>query len=132
MADTIDRRTLIGAFAAATAILVAPDSGWAMPPASLEARLAALAASEPRSAHAIGRAYLATHPTPGTLRDIHAALCARLRLDSASRGPDNHALADRIDAAIRADFAHGDTVTLSGWVMSKTELQLCALAALGC
>lgn len=34
-----------------------------------------------------------------------------------------------LDAAVRRDFARGDTVSLEGWVLSRTEAEVCAVAA---
>lgn len=32
--------------------------------------------------------------------------------------------------AIRSDFEHGDTISVKGWILSRTEAQLCAIVAL--
>lgn len=31
--------------------------------------------------------------------------------------------------AVRRDFGNADTVTVRGWILSRTEAELCALAA---
>lgn len=82
------------------------------------------------SAHEIGPAYLRSLPptTPNVLADAIA-----LGL------PGGHAvLATARDTELRAllaerssmDFSEGRTVQLRGWVLSETEVRLCALAAL--
>ncbi len=35
-----------------------------------------------------------------------------------------------LQASVRADFAQGRCATVGGWVLTRTELELCALAAL--
>jgi hypothetical protein len=40
----------------------------------------------------------------------------------------HHFIAERI----RVDFSENNTVCLEGWILSKTEARLCALAALRC
>lgn len=39
------------------------------------------------------------------------------------------ALAAQSAAGCRADFAHGDTVSMQGWILPLTALQLCGIAA---
>lgn len=55
----------------------------------------------------------------------------RLRLAHGPLDPDfSLPLAGRIGASVRADFAAGRTLTLDGWVLSRTEAELCARLAL--
>jgi len=65
----------------------------------------------------------------------HASLIAvgRLRLALGPLDPafDLAGVGD-VGAAIRADFASGLTVLLDGWVLSRTEAELCARVALRC
>ena len=64
--------------------------------------------------HAIGAALRAAHPGC-TTADCHT----RAALPDLARLP----------AASTADFARGDTVTVDGWVLSRTEAWLCATLA---
>lgn len=129
MAETLDRRALIAAFLAASALTVPAGRAFAMPAPGLETRLARLGAADRGSARRVGKAYLATGPQERDVGEIHKALARRLGADAASL--DDQALAARVDHAVSDDFARYQTVELHGWVMSKTELQLCALVALG-
>ena len=119
MADLVDRRSLIGGFLAVSALLSAGPAGAAP---ALQRRLAALSASAPEAARRIGRAYLAAEPGNASLAHIHRILAARLGTDADAL--DDNALAERVDRVIRDDFARHDSVTLAGWVLSKTEVQL--------
>lgn len=130
MAETLDRRALIAAFLAASALTVRPGRALAMTAPALETRLARLGAAERGSARRVGQAYLATGPDARDVPAIQAALARRLGADAARL--DDRALAERVDRAVSDDFARYDTVELHGWVMATTELQLCALVALGC
>lgn len=71
------------------------------------------------SAQRLGRAYLRCCPEeaePGVLR-------RRLGLDRAAPAQD-------WSVAMAADFKAGRTVLVDGWVLSRTEARLCALALL--
>ncbi len=85
------------------------------------ARLAALA-GPPESARAVGAEYLRSTPEE---RDP-ALLAQRLASGLAPGAPLRPQLARRI----RADFEQERVVSLRGWVVSRTEARLCALAAL--
>lgn len=56
---------------------------------------------------------------------LEAALHRRLGYVSGAAVPP------ALKARIRTDFAVGDTVMASGWVLSRTEVMLCCLAARG-
>ncbi|HEX2106088.1 MAG TPA: hypothetical protein VHF51_20740, partial [Solirubrobacteraceae bacterium] len=94
-----------------------------------EARLCALAARD--SARRLGRQAAAALPGTVAAPDLAAAV-----LDSLPGGPRRAAalgddemrrlVADRV----RADFEEEETVNVCGWVLSRTEARLCALAAL--
>ena len=76
------------------------------------------------SAAHIGRAYLAKHEDE---RDVDVLRAHLGDLVSQSGGDG---LAERAGARIREDFATGRTVQVDGWLLSRTEARLCALAAL--
>jgi hypothetical protein len=105
---------------------------WLAPAARHQQGVALLAAfSRPESAAAVGRAYLSGHPADADEIRLAADLADALR----SRGCDpltapparlRAAIADQI----RADFASGQVVSVEGWVLSRSEARLCALAAL--
>lgn len=70
------------------------------------------------------------YPTP---RSLVQALVSRL---SEFLGGDLHPACDTgqlqwaFQQAVQADFAQGRCVSVSGWVLARTEVELCALAAL--
>jgi hypothetical protein len=109
--------------------------GSRLPPAWLRAaaadavaRLKALA-GPPRSARALGLAYLARRP-----EEASASLLAELVLQSLGlTAADLAAVDDRrlralLVERIRDDFAAARTATAGGWILSRTEARLMALA----
>ena len=73
------------------------------------------------AARSLGRLYIAQNRDPAG-----AASLLRLALGSAPSGNLRPAI-----ARLRArDFAAGDTAVLDGWIFSRTEARLLALAAL--
>jgi hypothetical protein len=107
-------------------LLAAVPRAWPAPP--LAARLAALF-SAPESAAILGRAYLAEAPAEAD----PDGLVARILPESSARelaALDGERLRALVAERQRGDFAAGRTFVLDGWVLSRTELRLCALAAL--
>lgn len=51
-----------------------------------------------------------------------------LRAQGWSGGNDPAELRQRLNAAVRADYRNGETVTVAGWQLAKTQAELCALA----
>jgi hypothetical protein len=81
------------------------------------------------AAPVIGRAYLAEIDV---CRDVLLGwLIADLALDAMTAYElDARALTARLRTRIGHDFANGRVVRLRGWLLSETELRVCALAAL--
>jgi hypothetical protein len=88
--------------------------------------------TSPSSAQVIGREYLVTHPEEQSIQrlmesivpsaaDIDAAVDGRLLRVSVHR---------YIHSRILSDFEVGDVIQLQGWILSVTEVRLCALIAL--
>lgn len=85
------------------------------------------------SAGVIGTAYLQAYPAMGTSRALEMALRKRIR--TLPERMSSHRLRQDLVArhlleAVRADFSTGRTISLDGWVLSETEVQLCGLYAL--
>lgn len=78
------------------------------------------------SAARVGVAYLAGHDGEHDTGHLVAALNRGLD----DRSPERPRLRAALDRRIRADFAESETVRVQGWVLSRTEARLCALAAL--
>lgn len=81
--------------------------------------------TDPRSAQAIGAAYLRTI-------DGAEVPSERMRRAILGDGPtaDAAELKRAIAVQIRRDFAEGAIVMVDGWMLSRTEARLCGLAAL--
>lgn len=69
------------------------------------------------SAAAVGRRYLETLPRDNDRAALRAELIPLLEHDGLAR------IRER-------EFAAGETVILGGWVLTRTEARICALAAL--
>ena len=80
--------------------------------------------TDPASAAAIGAAYLRKHPDQAS-RDV------LLRFLALPDQPLTAAqITGEIESRIRSDFACQRTVVLERWLLSRTELAVCALIAL--
>ena len=86
---------------------------------------------KPGSAYMIGLAYLGSLPPDARTADhlTNAIVCAADCDTGTMRSTE--ALRKQISIRVRKDFAEGAVVIVAGWVLSETEAQLYALAALG-
>jgi hypothetical protein len=85
------------------------------------------------SARVIGEAYLAATPTEadaGTLVEAIYAGLERGASDVARGAPNPEKLRRALLDRVRRDFEEGATVSLEGWIVSRTEARLCGLAKL--
>jgi hypothetical protein len=85
----------------------------------------------PHSAAAIGRTYLRQYPAEAAPQRLASEIardldCLGCRLPRAEEAHLRSAVRERI----RRDFAEGVVVNVDGWVLSRTEARLCAIAAL--
>ncbi|HEV2547906.1 MAG TPA: hypothetical protein VGU20_11250, partial [Stellaceae bacterium] len=94
-------------------------------------RMAPGPAENSRAAARIGRAYL--REVGRTLDPVRLSqeLALRLGLAEPIFSIDEALMRASIEAAVREDFAHNDTHNVGGWVLARTELEFCALVALG-
>ena len=137
-ASSVSRRGFVAATIAAAALPLLSSVPWlarasdtfSTPRARLSAQLAEILAAR-SSAAVVGLAYLDVCPAerhPDLLGDLIAADLDIGGLPLQSVG------AERIRALageqVQRDFALGRTVEIDGWVLSRTEARLCALAAL--
>lgn len=86
--------------------------------------------SDPSTIEALGKAYLEMAPqenTPATLID-HLLLDARNKPIPAPT--DSLELKEFLQQKVQSDFESGNTVIVSGWVLSLTEARQCALFSL--
>jgi len=85
-----------------------------------------------QSAARLGRAYLDTQPE---YRQCHALL-ADIEQTLQNRGASTPSTADAEQTAstlqdlLRKEYAHGEVISVAGWVLSKTEARLYALVAM--
>ncbi len=87
--------------------------------------------SERASANMIGRQYLRDAPEEADISILVDSLCRHqsgaylqfLRADSAT-------VRQMILNQQREDFGQGRTLSVEGWILSETEIRLCALSAL--
>jgi len=121
MAKQIARRMLLRVLGlAGLTLALDPRAAEAIPARARVTRLTGLLA-DAASARQVGQAYLQQAPGEADRERLTAELIARFNDD-----PSREALT----ACCRADLADGRTVTVNGWVLSQTEVRLCALAAL--
>jgi hypothetical protein len=73
----------------------------------------------------IGSAYLAAFPG-----EAHRTDLIRPLLKGSSGAHDYARLPKHIDDNIRDDFATGNTVTIRGWILARTEARQCAIYSL--
>jgi hypothetical protein len=115
----------------AAVTLGVPARLWAASAPGTRAALRLRALARPAaSARAVGLAYLAQ--VPGEARPV---LLTRLVLEALALGEaeaaslGEKALRARIKARIAADFAEGRTVSVEGWLLSRSEVRFYALQA---
>ena len=121
----------ISAFATFAATLrVAP--AWARPVGDIDYLLIEAAVNsirDTKSANVIWRAFQATYPRQGK-NDVLPALRQSLRdLGEEHVYQSLSSLVTSLKRAIRSDFAEGRVLELNGWILSPTEVRLCALAS---
>ena len=129
----LSRRSINALIAGAAAW---PYSGAALPTnqnqstASIKRMLVSIF-ENPRSAYGIGSVYLDSLPPDARAADrlANAIVCAAGCDTGTMRSTE--ALRKQISIRVRKDFAEGAVVIVAGWVLSETEAQLYALAAIG-
>lgn len=124
----MDRRRFLALGGISAAALTVPAAvGWPRPPSPPEnlARPDLLSMLDDRNqVRELGRRYRSMVPEEDGREPLAKALKGELRPGS-STGREA-----RLEEKIRADFAAGRTVTLKGWVLSRTEARQCALFSL--
>ena len=123
------RRLALSSLGASALSLLIGSVSWgrARNTGELSAVLGALM-YHPDTARALGQLYRRQHPeedNPALLTRL--ALSGLAPLGAGTQHPAAAELASRLEARVRDDFAHGLTVQLDGWILSRTEARLCAL-----
>ena len=129
---SINRRKLLISTAglAAAGAIGTPFLRWeyARRKTRLGIRLAESLGESP-GARQLGAAYLVRYPDEADIETLVSALVADMK--AAPLLADSPRLWQLLQRRVRADFRQGRLVRLDGWVLSQTELRLCALAELG-
>jgi hypothetical protein len=130
----LGRREFLSGVAALAAAGLAAAGGVSLPACAgadpLEGALRAFFA-DPAAARAVGAEVIALEkvaPRAGTV--VERLARGRGEALRALAASDAGALADALREQHRADFVEGRVVVVRGWVLSETESQLLALAAL--
>lgn len=135
--DSTDRRYVLRALIAASMVLVTPKWAVADPTKSRNTQrtqfqvLWALAAELGRadSIDVLAADFLARFPNRANVDTLTKALLEWLRSTNASSQLDSlDAMRDGLARSVRADFIAGRIVSIDGWQLSSTELELCALS----
>jgi hypothetical protein len=87
--------------------------------------------SQKESVERIGTEYLQAHPQMATSRALMISIESKLhhRDWTGARALDADQVARRLREAIKEDFSESRTVSIGGWLLSETEVQLCGLYA---
>jgi hypothetical protein len=94
---------------------------------TLSARLEA-ALPNAASARALGNAYLAGHPEEADAAALARRVTALLAPYARQTATDRE-LSDTLARLRASDFRRGDIVDLDGWMLSRSEVTVCALVA---
>jgi hypothetical protein len=81
-----------------------------------------------RSAAALGESWIDHRRGRTQPARLAEHLAGVLREQGWSGANDPAELRQRFNAAVRADYQNGETVTVAGWQLAKTQAELCALA----
>jgi hypothetical protein len=120
----LDRRDLLMALASGTVFAATPLGTLAASSRQDWAGVLSDLLPHVDSARAVGRAYLDGNPG-----DFDPQAVVNILFSGQDR-VETQRLRRAVAARIRADFAGGRTVALHGWVLSRTEVELCALVAM--
>ncbi|HVY99412.1 MAG TPA: hypothetical protein VHA35_07930 [Dongiaceae bacterium] len=122
----IVRRTLIAGLAASCALAGIRHPASADTPDLTETLLSVV--GDRRSAAALGQSWV-NHRRGGIKAvDLANRLADALRAQGWSGSNDPAELRQRFNAAVRADYRKGETVTVAGWQLARAQAELCALA----
>ena len=124
------RDFLCQALAACGSALVAPGLAHGQATASDRAVRSSVGYFGDRAdaVRAIGEAYLRQLGRDSNRESILAA--ARGALESINRARDERSAIQMLVRAVREDFERGRAVQLEGWILSRTEAEICALTLL--
>jgi hypothetical protein len=130
---TIPRRDFLWrALTVCGSALLAPGSlaqgSQAMPSARAALASTGYFGDRADAVRAIGEAYLRQLGREPNDESIRSA--ARAALQSIDRARDERSAIQALVRAVREDFERGRAVQLEGWILSRTEAEICALTLL--
>ena len=116
--------------ACAAGVLVPARSVWAAQSrrADRSATATGYFGDQADAVRAIGEAYMRQLGRDATRESVLAA--ARGALEAIDRSRDQPSAIRALVRAVREDFERGRSVQLEGWVLSRTEAEICALTLL--
>jgi hypothetical protein len=134
MSPRLSRRRFlvaVGGAAAALAVRAEPWRAVVAVRARSDAEHLVSALDHLESARVVGRAYLREHPRERSVAGLVDGITSDLPGGRATVGGASEAeLRLAVSASIRNDFARETSVRVQGWILSRTEARLYALAAL--
>jgi len=130
MKGACTRRTFLVRTSSGIAGLLATSLAGAGAEVSLPRLAQTLAAifREPREAGAIGRAYLESLDAPPAWPDLCTDLLGAFA--GSAQLPSDEELLNHLNERARHDFSEGRTFVVDGWVLSRTEAEICGLVHL--
>jgi hypothetical protein len=81
-----------------------------------------------RTAAALGKSWIDHRRGGIKAADLADHLADLLRAQGWTGAADRAELRRSFNAAVRADYRNGETVTVAGWQLARTQAELCALA----
>ena len=115
----MDRRSVLAGALALLGATAAPDRSWPKGAATVAETAARLGAD----AAEVGRRYLESNGSEANCELLADLVAANLDRD-AGEAPEQMAM------AASEDFRCGRVVTVDGWLLSRTEARICAIAYL--
>lgn len=130
MRSVVGRRSFLATSLAVAAAVFGSGVLWRQYASAREQRVLRIGAwvSESPDATDLGRAYLELQPEEASVETLTRLLSADL--DVSPFGMSDSELRQVSRTRMRRDFEDGHTLTVQGWVFSRTELRLYGLAAL--
>ena len=135
MSHLLTRREVLQRLAAAGLIALAPGAASGATAAALDSvqplttRLRGLFTNT-KSANAVGLRYLAAAPGEADARLLTGLICGTRDRYRRLMEADSGRLRELLIEQQKQDFGNGRVVTLEGWILSETEVRLCAIAAI--
>jgi len=129
----LSRRDILRKLTYGGLIIALPTSALARSAGNLSPSLATLLGqffSNKESARVVGQRYLGFTPNEANLERLMAMIFHSKENYARFANADAEQLRAMLSDQQRADFAHGRTIMIDGWILSETEVRLCALAAM--